>query len=85
MTTLDRRLDKIEGVFNPRPDAITGDLFTREDIARAIETLEADPNPAFILGIPNAQMAALVDSEIKRIEAQLKRPGPQSTAGTNIG
>ena len=85
MSTQDRRLDKIAEVFNPRPDPVSGDIFTLEDIARAIETLEADPNPAFILGIPNAQMAALVDSEIKRIEAQLKRPGPQSTSGTTKG
>lgn len=50
MSTQDRRLDKIAEVFNPRPDPVSGDIFTLEDIARAIETLEADPNPACILG-----------------------------------
>ena len=73
MSTQDRRLDKVAEVFNPRPNPATGDIFTVADIARAIATLEADPNPAFILGIPNAQFAVLVASETKRIEAQLKQ------------
>jgi len=72
MSTQDRRLDKIAEVFNPRPDPVSGNLFTVADIDRAIKILEADPNPAFILGIPNAQFAVLVASETKRIEAQLK-------------
>ena len=72
MSTQDRRLDKIAEVFNPRPDSTTGDIFTREDIARAIKTVEADPNAAFILGIPNAQFAALVALETERIDAQIK-------------
>ena len=67
------RLDRVEEVFNPRPNPVSGDIFTVADIDRAIATLEADPNPAFILGIPNAQFAELVASETKRIEAQLKQ------------
>jgi len=72
MSIQDRRLDKIAGVFDTRPDPVSGNLFTVAEIERAIKTLDADPNPAFILGIPNAQFAVLVASENERIEAQLK-------------
>ena len=72
MSTQDRRLNKIAEVLIRRPNPATGDIFTVADIDRPIATLEADPNPAFILGIPNAQFAVLVTSETKRIEAQLK-------------
>jgi len=76
MSTQDRRLDKIAEVFDRRPNSATGDIFTVAEIDRALKTLEADPNPAFILGIPNAQFAVLVASENERIEAQLKH-GPR--------
>ena len=72
MSTQDRRLDKVAEAFNPRADPVSGNLFTVAEIDRAIATLDADPNPAFILRIPNAQLAVLVASENERIEAQLK-------------
>ena len=80
MSTQDHRLDKIAEVFNPRPDPISGNLFTVEEIGRAIATLDADPNPACILGIPNAQFAVLVASETKRIDAQLNARETRETS-----